>query len=301
MKTLVIPDIHLAIAKVDAVLAFETPYDRVIYLGDIFDEFGDTGQQARDAAIWYKAQLADPKTVACIGNHDASYRYSPQHRVYCSGWTQAKDTVVNSILAPDDWAKLKLYHIQDGILFTHAGLSNEYLNRYAPRFKNRTLAGLKGWLDRQDKRLHKWGPCCLEDPAEATGGPLPKGGRRPLGPWILGAGAARGGSQEVGGVAWCDMDEFAPIRGIRQVFGHTPLRVPGITYINTLNHECNVSLLSTVIKDLGPQLDTTWGLDLDTRGHRFYSTIEDGTLAVHEVEVHNGMFSKGKTIWTIKL
>lgn len=42
---------------------------------------------------------------------------------------------------------------------------------------------------------------------------------------LYGIGRCRGGFQDVGGIFWCDFNqEFQPIEGLRQVFGHTSQR-----------------------------------------------------------------------------
>ena len=63
-KTLIVPDIHNKIDIVDeAIEAFKTSVDEIVFLGDIFDDFGDTLQDAKDSAIWLKNRLHLPNNI----------------------------------------------------------------------------------------------------------------------------------------------------------------------------------------------------------------------------------------------
>ncbi len=111
-----------------------------------------------------------------------------------------KYDLIHRVLSPDDWDKLVLYYYdnESNTLFTHAGLSR---------------AVTVGWDD--------WKSGLIEANKEALAAL-----RANESHWLFRAGTARGGFQRCGGITWCDWNEFEPILGLNQVFGHTPGREP---------------------------------------------------------------------------
>lgn len=73
-KILAIGDIHQApnLEQIEATIARENP-DRVIFVGDYFDQWHDHPDHAAKTARWLKQSLADPKRVHLLGNHDLHY------------------------------------------------------------------------------------------------------------------------------------------------------------------------------------------------------------------------------------
>jgi hypothetical protein len=193
MKIVAIQDLHHNIDWVNPwFAAHTTPEDVKVFLGDWFDNWDDTPEIAEKTALWLRDSLKTPNTVFIIGNHEQSYRWW-QYR--CTGWTQEKHKVINSILTKDDWAKMKLYYKHDNWYFSHAGLH--------PKL----FCNLDGFVG--DKKLQEM---CDQAVAYANLGKTSL---------ILNAGYSRGGKQEVGGITWLDWREFFPIPGINQVVGHT--------------------------------------------------------------------------------
>ena len=68
MKLLIIPDLHEArnLDAVENALRREQP-TRTIFLGDYFDQFGDTPDDASRTARWLKASLAETNRVHPLG------------------------------------------------------------------------------------------------------------------------------------------------------------------------------------------------------------------------------------------
>lgn len=126
MKILVVPDVHNHTAEVERQIA-RYPADRVIFLGDYFDSFGDTPQMAAQTAAWLKESLARPERLHLYGNHDLWYRFPrhPQISWIGSGFTPAKSREISAILTPDDWAKMKLVEFVGDIALCHAGIGEE--------------------------------------------------------------------------------------------------------------------------------------------------------------------------------
>ncbi len=126
MKTLIVPDVHNHTAEAEEQVA-RYPADRVIFLGDYFDSFGDSPEVAADTARWLKDSLTRPERLHLWGNHDLWYRFpfNPQICWIGSGFTPQKHAAISSILGDEDWARLRLVTFLDGIAFSHAGIAED--------------------------------------------------------------------------------------------------------------------------------------------------------------------------------
>lgn len=227
--TLIIPDIHNQVEKAERIIAAEKP-GQIIFLGDYFDSWGDNAEMAKNTASWLKHSLSLRGRIHLWGNHDISY-VSKNRR--CSGYDEAKKKVIDSILNEEDWDRLNWFYIKDEILFTHAGLSESWLSEKEKIMDDiyELLAENVGFANRSIKdgsQFHHW---------------------------FTAVGKVRGGSANCGGLLWCDKFEFVPIKGVRQVFGHT--KVPTPRWINENN------------------------LLLDT-GLKHYALLDDGKIIVKE-------------------
>ena len=83
-KIFVCPDLHEApnLDEVEAAIWREAP-SRTVFLGDYFDQFYDTPDDAARTARWHKGSLAEPNRVHLWGNHDLAYGF-PNMRVRSS-------------------------------------------------------------------------------------------------------------------------------------------------------------------------------------------------------------------------
>ncbi|NIU00684.1 MAG: hypothetical protein GWN01_07025, partial [Nitrosopumilaceae archaeon] len=91
---------------------------------------------------------------------------------------------------------LKNYAWCDDWLCTHAGLSNNFFNAYSyPYEEVDEFLGRYSLDGKLEPRLYNCSPL-------------------------------RGGMDAYGGIVWCDYDEFEPIPGVKQIFGHTADQVP---------------------------------------------------------------------------
>ena len=202
--TLIIPDIHHKVDQADKIIK-HVGADKVICTGDIFDDFGDTPEISRHSAAWLVEFVNNPNHILIAGNHDLHYMYS--YRTFkCSGFEQNKYYAINDIIDRSNWDKLKFYHVlDDKWLLTHAGLHKR--NVPANLYRNNHKAYLESISNYLDESIN--------DGFKAAANNVPH--------WIFNAGNSRGGFQEVGGITWCDFDrELFPIKGINQIFGHTP-------------------------------------------------------------------------------
>lgn len=193
MNITIIPDVHHHIKEVEQILCIENP-DKVVFLGDWFDDFYDNEAMSRKTARWLVGRMDRYKEDVFIwGNHDVHYGF-PSSFIRCSGFEQSKCNAIRDIMRPAHWERFVFHHWEGPWLMTHAGLTKSHTSG---------VTDIPLWL-REEERAAQFAL------------------RRSSGHWILAAGMARGGSAPFGGLIWCDVSEFLPIRGVNQVFGHTP-------------------------------------------------------------------------------
>lgn len=180
---------------------------KLICVGDLFDSY-DRSLEDQFKCVDIIAQNSDD--ILCIaGNHDLGYL---DGFPTCSGRSFVTRFMMNSAIpnvgiSYSRWIStlphifVVEFEIDDlnPCLVSHAGLtsqllSNEQYNNFA--FGSEVIS--------------------VEEVIDLTQsvGSLNNG--------LLGIGNSRGGSEEVGGIFWCDLnDDFCPIPNISQIFGHT--------------------------------------------------------------------------------
>ncbi len=202
-KVLIIPDLHGRIEIVESIIQKE-PADKIILLGDEFDDFGDTERDAEKTALWLKESIYKPNRIHILGNHTCHYFFSGLH-TRCSGFTEAKARVIKSIISQKDIENLVFHYWEQNYLITHAGLSNRLIKKvHAPlSFLDQKVKAIKEYLIKEEELAQ------LAIRSEKSH-------------WFYGAGRARGGRQEIGGLTWCDWNhEFVPIPYFGSICGHT--------------------------------------------------------------------------------
>ena len=202
MRTIIISDLHNRVDWVEPALS-SLQYDKVIFLGDYFDDVDDTVEDVKKAANWLKQSLPNPDRIHLCGTHEMWYRFPDNPFLHASGNTEQKSDVINHILTGKDWNLLKLCCYEQGFLLTHAGVHSYFLG--------------KNNLSRQEllNRIKSETENALQDVRNGK-----------MNPWLA-AGFARRGLQKVGGITWLDwLDEFEPVPYLNQIVGHTQLRYP---------------------------------------------------------------------------
>jgi hypothetical protein len=274
-KVLIHSDIHGRHRQVDEMLQWEEPYDKVIFLGDIFDQWSDGPIQALDAAHWLKEKLEDPRNNLCIGNHDQQYVW-PNHPSWCWGITPGKSDAVRSVLTQADLDKLRPYHIEQGILFTHAGF-DAYLPQQvasggceAP-VGNLTAESVGAYLD------HIWPEVC------ARYGNIHQTRFHPL----LECGRTRGGTQRTGGITWQDFSDHTPLPLVGQVVGHSIMdNGPLFRFVHNMASVADETPMwrrAAAGKIKTKWFGHGWTLGLDCN-NKWYGVLEDGNLTLKRVE-----------------
>ena len=206
-KIICISDIHNHWAEAEAIASKYDETHTIVFVGDYFDDFGDSAIDADQTARWLKESLQKPNRIHLMGNHDINYSYlnyvkdsngTLQNIYNCSGYTIQKDDAINRVLTNEDWDKIKFYHYEYGFIFTHAGIHPHWFEHPV---KGMDIHYVK---EKMDKATEDYNNRIWSD--------------------IIGAaGRCRGGSHKAGGILWCDdFREGHVSRGLRQVFGHTP-------------------------------------------------------------------------------
>lgn len=208
MKVIVLPDIHgrnfwkSAIKHVDEC-------DRVVFLGDYFDPYDFEHIRVVDAIDNFKEILSfvkdyPHKAVVLLGNHDMPY-FSEDYRAlssYHCRWSREWHGYISCAFDANR-ELFKIAHVEDDILFTHAGCSMRWLKSIGAE------------------------PNSLSDLVTILNAlPLTDQGLRQL----FMVSRHRGGWNEAGSCVWADVDEmvYAPVDlhfaggpVVKQVFGHS--------------------------------------------------------------------------------
>jgi predicted MPP superfamily phosphohydrolase len=196
MKTLVISDLHNRVDWIEPYLS-SVEYDKIIFLGDYFDDFGDTPKDIKNSAKWLKQSLQNPDRIHLFGTHDMWYRFPHNRHLIASGNTRDKSDVINKILDEEDWNLLEFYYFEQDYLLTHAGLHPSFVD-------NNPKSSLSKLIEE-----------ALIEIEEGKMSP------------ILDAGLARGGLNLFGGITWLDWhEEFEIIQNLNQILGHTQVKAP---------------------------------------------------------------------------
>ena len=220
MKYAIISDVHNRTWIAETLASrFEKEGYTVIFLGDYFDNFEDTPEDAEKTAQWLKRSLYQPNRIHLLGNHDAAYIFRHNTAANCPGGNHEKNSRVWKVLNNRDFEKVKLYHyVEDGNwLLSHAGFTLPNLfgfkfheftrqaNKYS-HLKKLTRAELLEYLAKETKKFF-----------ELTHNNhyhhfLFQGSRM--------------GELGNGGPFWLHWMDFHPIKQFNQIVGHTNFKTP---------------------------------------------------------------------------
>jgi hypothetical protein len=212
MKTLVVPDIHNKVNIVEKILSKESNANEVIFLGDWFDDFNDTTNDACNVCDFIKSINDDTKMIFLWGNHDMYYHPNRSFHVVGKGHSHEKQMMINRIMNNDDWSKFKFYHFSQNFLFSHAGITSK-----------------NSWLFNKSSFDLNLFDQIINQADEAF--------KNKENHFMFRAGYSRGGMLPVGGITWCDFHkDFEPYNNLNQIFGHTIVEKPSYVYAeNSIN------------------------------------------------------------------
>lgn len=130
MKTIAIGDIHGRTIWKD-IVAKEKP-NRVVFIGDYFDSYDDytAAEQMHNfkEIIEFKES---GEVVMMIGNHDFHYTEGSEHY---SGYQAGAAAAINDLLH-NNLHHLQMCYQMDEFLFSHAGVSHDWLELHSKEYK----------------------------------------------------------------------------------------------------------------------------------------------------------------------
>ena len=261
-KIIAIGDVHNHWVQAEAIASKYDATHTIVFVGDHYDDFGDSAVEAEQTARWLKDSLSKPNRIHLMGNHDLNYHYKNIRlgsnlgdQIYnCSGYTPQKDDAINRIMSNEDWDKIKFAHKENGFWFSHAGF-HPFWFASPPYGMDDEVINIKL------KKIQK----AIND--------------REFSNELAAAGKCRGGIHRVGGAVWRDhLQEsytgsyWNDQSGIKQVSGHTPMR-KGIDIEETRNGglcidiDCGLSQVLEILED------GTYNI-IDTGLENFYTESE---------------------------
>jgi hypothetical protein len=270
-------------------------HDELVLLGDYFDNYNDTVQEAVDTAVWLTEKiLSKPNTVAMIGNHDAAYVFPQNLHLYCSGHSYQKSDAINKVLTSEYKEKLKVYHITQGYVCSHAGLTNQKWKEYSSKFDQKPEQTYLQFFDEVMSYFvqHDIKRARYNENAE-----------------LFAAGWDRGGTSRYGGMNWVDWCNLAPINGINQIVGHSTRSIPEIliqkqggalSKKDVIEHyklQANIEKYKLISKQpvsaniIEPKyLSVSYNLDTNSN---HYMVIEDGVVNIFDYQTHMNLREMG--------
>ena len=138
MKTCVISDVH-GRDQWKQIVAQESDADRFIFLGDYFDSFDISGliQMANFKEIVEFKETSGKEVIMLIGNHD--YHYFPEIEESSTSGYQYRMAPAIKQLIDENREYLQVAYRIDEFVFTHAGISSEWLDDFVPSWKLDTM------------------------------------------------------------------------------------------------------------------------------------------------------------------
>lgn len=119
MKKLILGDIHAHTTWRD-IIAVENP-DQTIFLGDYFDTFDKNITPKQQVSI-FEEIMELPNAITLMGNHDAHYFLEGFQQ--CSGYNYELGKKIKEIR---DKYTLPIIYIDNNIIYSHAGISSEWM------------------------------------------------------------------------------------------------------------------------------------------------------------------------------
>jgi hypothetical protein len=265
---LLISDIHHKTHIADQIIELERGnYVKTLFSNDVFDDFGDTVEDSVKTAEWFVKKINEPNNIFLRSNHSISYEFPWNQNTYCSGFTKEKAAVISRIVGRDDWNKQKTFHYENSFLFTHAGLSKNFLDMMV---KQGHAEEFEYTIENIITHLTEWERKGLEY--------CNVGHMHP----VFGAGFDRGGVQSYGSPIWIDFSSLTNVQGIKQICFHTPHPFPDFKYVRDDGRNIMQDVMSPVLKKTKVKFERGVSYDLDTHmGH--YAILTEDTLSIYEV------------------
>lgn len=225
MKILTVGDLH---GKADWKIIDPTKYDKIIFIGDLFDSFEFSVNEMYSNALELVRWAEEAKNVLfCIGNHDAHYFKigTPLFKSIRGSGYKANLAFKAANLYEEHKHLFKLSWLYKNYLWNHAGISQSYFDEY---LKDKVMS-----LIQTNDSIHNIADALnyLYDINS---------------PEIFYISKRRGGVHEYGGPLWADISETQndPLLNYHQIVGHSKVKDivkiekdknTSITYIDCLD------------------------------------------------------------------
>lgn len=202
-RVLVVPDPHLKTEVIERgiELADKLFCDRIVVLGDYFDDWDANIEDYEKMAAYLKKQLRlqPGRLVLLLGNHELSYMGFP-----CSGHKKGAESILTKWLEADN--RFIWCYAEDGVLYSHAGFTDGWVR------ENKIVA--PNFLDYHFKKGNGAATC---EKGLAKMNSIAQ---------MAQVGQARGGRDPHPSPLWADLMELVsdPVGTFIQVVGHTPVK-----------------------------------------------------------------------------
>jgi len=139
MKVLVIPDVHLKPEVFDRAMEImeNSDCEKAVCVGDVADDWGCEGNvELYEKTMKKMIEFAEkyPETLWCYGNHDLAYVWDIFHH---PGFSEdAKDVVCKYFEELASTGNLAIMHRIDNVVFSHAGLTREFVETYLSEYSD---------------------------------------------------------------------------------------------------------------------------------------------------------------------
>lgn len=108
-------------------------FDKVIFLGDYFDTFANISSEEQNEnflnIVKYCKQVGNDKCILLLGNHD--YHYINWSESYSGKQQHAQMMFYTSLMSAIEDKLLKIVHVENNIIFSHAGITEYWLTKVA--------------------------------------------------------------------------------------------------------------------------------------------------------------------------
>ena len=142
MKLLAVGDIHAKAWIIDSVESLVSEYDKVVFIGDYVDDWDSNPEDSMKVLkkLKHLQDINSEDKIDClIGNHDFAYIHGMKSKN--SGYSRILQLILNDNKEIKDWLRdLSYSSYYDGVIYSHAGLTEEFL---------------KGSIE-QDKTINLW-------------------------------------------------------------------------------------------------------------------------------------------------
>ena len=138
MKTVIIGDVH-GRDQWKQIVAQEKDADRFVFVGDYFDSFDISGleQMHNFKEIIELKEKSGKEVIMLIGNHD--YHYYPEIGDSSTSGYQTRMAPSIMQLIYENRQHLQVAYRIDEFVFTHAGISSEWLDDFIPSWNLDTM------------------------------------------------------------------------------------------------------------------------------------------------------------------